>query len=154
LEGCMEGPQNGQMVLDPVATYQFSFSGRTDSPDRTVTAYVLKNPDTDDWGTQTNWVPLESTTTSMTPGYWNDPTRPYYDWSMVATPVSKASKSWSQGGLIRLKAESILFNSSTPSNLAVMDEDYVSCVRENSDLTWEGIVIACETRYGMDVATV
>lgn len=149
LPACMEGPENGDVVLGNTVGKGLLFSGKHNKPNIQIRVQVLKAPDDPSQNSPlntNNWVTIGTTTSSSTPQHWplDSVDDPYYDWSIGAIAVTNSSvlARWPQGGIMRFRAID-----ADNQVLYTFDQDRAACYLENATSAWGGVGLACASEF-------
>ena len=146
LMGCMEGPENGDVLFGATQGKVLSLSGKHTAAGKAINIQVMKAPDDpsqSDFTVGSNWVTIKTITGSSTAEYWNDPA-PYYSWAGSATPVQNSGQAarWPQGGLLRFRAID-----ADGTQLLAFDQDRNDCFIAHASESWKNIGAACQSNF-------
>lgn len=166
LAGCTEGAYTGQTVtVTSTEGYTLALNGRTDTSGAQINAYVHANPYGNPWlvpvapaSPTTGYTLIGSIPAGTTPYYQNDPTHPYYTWSMTSTPLSASplnTREWRQGGLLHLRLRSTYSTNTGPEDMIAFDNESALCWQSEvvtQGQSWLTGITDCQSPYPINTA--
>jgi hypothetical protein len=157
--GCMIGPQVGSTVTDTdVSQHTFSLLGISDTKSTTVTAYVYTDNTLGPLNQAAYKQLWQTVQTNAQPNYLGSDTTqsdPFYGWQINVNPSVQFPGVWPQGGVIRLKTQSLYYNYTSPQDMYVVDDTFWNCYNANyGSENWQAIGNSCDSPYTPKVATV